>query len=725
VAGTVIDVEGNPVPEASVTASPSKVSDTADVEGRFCLEGLPAGRQMLLAHHPESGDTRSVVTLEPGADPLEVTLTLTDSFRDEVVVTATRTEQRLEDVPVRVQLVPKEAVEQTAARTLAEAVELSTGVRTENNCQNCNFSQIRMLGLAGPYTQILIDGQPILSGLSMVYGIEHIPAQLIDRLEIVKGGGSALYGPGSVAGVVNVVTEQPHETRGNLQVRHGWSDSEPQSTLDGGFDWASADGRTAVTAYGQSDDMDAIDVDGDGFSDQGRREMEAFGARVYRDVLAQDGQLVFDFGRMTESRRGGDNLDAPFTDSQVAEAVDTERTSLAATWSHRPTKGFWYRLTASHSSTDRETYYGAGGDPNAFGSTRNPLTVLDAQATFTIHDHMLTAGAQYERDSLRDTQPAYDRVLDEAYENVGVFVQDEWSIGNTWSFLGGLRADDHSELENSIVSPRLAVRYKPSRSLNIRFSWATGFLAPEVFNEDLHIEIANGSAQVIRNDPNLEEEGSSSYSLGAEWFPTSELGQVRVEANLFYTDIRDSFQVVQRDDPGTPEQTEFVRTNGSGSEVYGIELNTGLVRSGLFSLDAGIVLQRARFDVPEPDFGSLRLLRTPQVTGVASFTWRAWRPWELFVGMKYTGQMKVPHYAGFIPEDRLESAEPFLTLDANISRRIPLSADDSSALVLKLGAKNLTDEYQEDLDRGPDRDAGYVYGPRFPRTVYTSAKLEF
>lgn len=725
VRGSVVDARGEPVAGASVTATPAKVSTATGDDGRFCLDGLPAGTQVLSVHHSDIGDARIEVTIDPTSpgEPLEIVLE--ESFRDEVVVTATRTEQRLEDVPVRVQLVPREAVEQSEARTLADAVELTSGVRTENSCQNCNFAQVRMLGLAGPYTQILIDGQPTLSGLSMVYGLEHIPARLIDRLEIVKGGGSALYGPGSVAGVVNVVTDRPRQTGGSLQFRTGWSLDEPQSTVDGGFDWVSADGRTAITAYGQHDDVEALDVDGDGFSDQGRRDMEALGARIYREVLDGDGQLVLDFAQLTESRRGGDNLDAPFTESSVAEAVDTDRTTVAATWSHRPSERFWYRATVSHAKTDRDTYYGAGGDPNAFGVTRNPLTVVDTQTNFALDRHLLTAGVQYERDSVRDAQPAYGRVLDDVYENFGVFVQDEWSLGNTWSVVAGLRADDHSALSESIVSPRLAVRFKPSRELNLRFSWANGFLAPQVFNEDLHIEIANGAAQVIRNDPNLDEEGSTTYTLGAEWLPASSFGQIRCEANLFYTDIDDSFQVVERDDPATPEQTEFFRINGSGSEVYGVELNTSFARAGVFSVDAGVVFQRTRFDTPEPDFGSERFLRTPQATGVLSFTWRAWRPWEAFVGLKYTGQMKVPHYAGFIPENRLESTPAFLTVDANVSRRIPLGYGDGTALVLRLGAKNLTDDFQEDLDKGPDRDAGYIYGPRYPRTFYTSAKLEF
>ena len=117
----------------------------------------------------------------------------------------------------------REFVEQIGARTLADAVEYTTGVRVENNCQNCNFSQVRLLGLEGPYTQILMDGQPTLSSLAQVYGLEQIPARLIDRIEVTKGGGAALLGPGSVGGVINVITREP-TTRGaqlDTDDRHG------------------------------------------------------------------------------------------------------------------------------------------------------------------------------------------------------------------------------------------------------------------------------------------------------------------------------------------------------------------------------------------------------------------------------------------------------------------------------------------------------------------------
>ena len=134
----------------------------------------------------------------------------------------------------------RDFVEQVGARTLADAVEYTTGVRVENNCQNCNFSQVRLLGLEGPYTQILMDGQPTLSSLAQVYGLEQIPARLIDRIEVTKGGGAALLGPGSVGGVINVITREPTTRGAQLDTTLGVTRGEPTVTTAAALDWVSA-----------------------------------------------------------------------------------------------------------------------------------------------------------------------------------------------------------------------------------------------------------------------------------------------------------------------------------------------------------------------------------------------------------------------------------------------------------------------------------------------------
>jgi outer membrane receptor for ferrienterochelin and colicins len=639
---------------------------------------------------------------------------------DDVVVTGTKTEKKLSDVPVRTELIKRAEIEETAARTLADAVEFTPGVRVEANCQNCNFSQLRLLGLEGPYSQILSDGIPLMSSLAAVYGIEHIPARMIDRIEIVQGGGSALYGPGAVAGVVNVISRDPTASGADVEVTYESIDGEPSTSVSGVGDVVSEDGKTRFSIFGQSDSRDPYDRDGDGFTELTERDMQSFGLTL-RQFVGDGADVRVEYTHTYEDRRGGNNLDLPEFMADIAESIETTRDAGSVTWSHGPSDRFDYRLTGAFANTDRDSYYGAGMDPNAYGNSENPLYILDSQFNHYLGNHTLTWGAQYQNEELTDEQPAYDRFTDETYDNTGLFLQDDWALSEALSLVLGGRVDKSSEIDDPILSPRLAIKWSPEEALNVRASYASGFRAPQLFDEDLHITTVGGEAQVISNDPALEEESSDSFTLGAEWTPQVGSGFALVEATAFYTTLDDAFFLDEQDDPATPDQ-ELVRINRGGAEIYGAELTLGYQLGEKFETQVGWVIQNSEFDDPEDDFGSTDFFRTPDDYGVFTLSWRDPELVDIFVGAKYTGSMKVPHYAGFIPEDVLETSESFLTWDASVAKTFEVAGND---LTLTVGCKNITDEYQDDLDQGPDRDAGYVYGPRFPRTFYVTAKAAF
>jgi outer membrane receptor for ferrienterochelin and colicins len=229
---------------------------------------------------------------------------------------------------------------------------------------------------------------------------------------------------------------------------------------------------------------------------------------------------------------------------------------------------------------------------------------------------------------------------------------------------------------------------------------------------------------VIRNDPGLEEERSLSASLGLEWTPLIWGGVGLVEANLFSTDLEDLFLVIDDDQPLTPE-VEFTRTNFGSAVIRGAEMNLGWARGDDLQLQLGVVVQEAERAQPDPDFGSTEFFRTPEVYGVASLAWKIASVCDLWLGARYTGSMKVSHYAGYVPDDRLETSDSFLTLDLRLSREFAFASAPGTRLRLSLGGRNITDAYQGDLDQGANRDAGYVYGPRFPRSFYLSLALSF
>ena len=721
--GTVRSLSGRPVANAAVTLTTSASTSVSSGDGRFCLYPVSAGEHRLIVFADGYGLAEREIRTR-AEDRLEVEIRLRPAFGEEVIISATRTEKRLADVPLHVQTVPRSRIESVVARTLADAVEWTRGVRVESNCQSCNTSQIRLLGLEGPYSQLLVDGQPTVSSLAMVYGIEQLPARLIDSIEVVRGGGSPAYGAGAVAGVINLIPHHPDHTHIEVDVRlgrmggAGGSAESPSYSLVA--DWTPGSKR-AATFYGQIDRVAPVDVDGDGFSEVSIRNLDVVGARYHEFFMGGSARLATDVSHTAEFRRGGDQVQLPPQQAQVAEQLDSRRSGASVSWLHTVSPIWDWRATASHAATERASYYGSGGDVGAFGWTRNPLWVFDSHVNRGGAAGTLSFGLQASHDIIDDRQPAYRRIIRESYRSTSAFVQDDRRIGDGLTLLYGVRADRHSAVRRTIVSPRAALMWTPRGDLTLRASHSAGFRPPSVFDEQLHIALLGGEAMVVRDDPALREETSAARMLSLEWRPM--IGRrvaMAVDSTFFDTRIENLFHNRQADDRATDE-LEFVRTNFGHARVRGVEVGWSLRRGGL-AVDAGYAWQRAEFGHAEPDFGSTRRFRTPERYGSASVQWPLPRGLTLFAGLRYTGSMLAPHYAGYIAEDRLDATPSFLTWDLGLSRRFAFGGD--RRITATFAVKNLTDEYQGDLDRGPQRDASYVYGPRFPRSVVVGMKVD-
>lgn len=699
-----------PLPGATLLdPAAGAVVGVTDDTGRACL-AAPRGVRVELA---------GFVPVDVPPDEGLVTVTLAPAFTADVEVAGERRDARLRDAPVRTEVITRDFVEQVGARTLADAVEYTTGVRVENNCQNCNFSQVRLLGLEGPYTQILMDGQPTLSSLAQVYGLEQIPARLIERIEVTKGGGTALLGPGSVGGVINVLTRDPMTSGAQVDTTLGMTRGEPTTSTAAAGDWVSADTRTRLTAYGQVDRVSPVDVTGDGYTEVSRRALEAGGVRAHRLLLGSRARLTVDASAMREDRRGGNRLDLPPHEADIAEDIHTAREAATVTWLQAPTPRMDYRLTLSGADTRRDSYYGVGRDPRAYGSTRSQLGVADLLVNRYALRHVVSGGVQVTAERLRDDQPGYDRSLDMRYTQAGAFVQDEWTFRPGWQLLTGVRVDRHSTLSRPQVLPRAALRAAPRPSLDLRVSYAQGIRAPQVFDEDLHIASLGGDARIVIVDPELRPERSVNWMAGGEWKPSLWGGQALLELNVFDTRLRDQFHLRSDDLPDT-DVREFRKVNLGTATVRGIEANAGWGRGDHVVLQGGLVAQRSTLGQPDPDFGSRRFFRTPDLYGNASIAVKEWLPVDVFAGLRVTGPMLAPHYAGAIAEPRLERTPTFVQVDLSAARRL---TDGPVPITLTLAVRNVTDAYQRDLDQGPLRDSAYVYGPRMPRTVTVSVRV--
>ena len=193
------------LPYITVALKGTTIGTVTDATGHYFLKNLPEGNFVLEVSSVGYKTVRRNVTLKKGR-------TLEEDFEieedavalDGVVVSANRNETTRRLAPTLVNVVDMKMFETTNSTTLAQGLSFQPGVRVESNCQNCGFQQVRINGLDGPYTQILLDSRPIFSALSGVYGIEQIPASMIERVEVMRGGGSALFGSSAIAGTINI-----------------------------------------------------------------------------------------------------------------------------------------------------------------------------------------------------------------------------------------------------------------------------------------------------------------------------------------------------------------------------------------------------------------------------------------------------------------------------------------------------------------------------------------
>ena len=722
---SVVDPQGHPVPSAVVTQIGGS-SATASAGGEACLPAAPSeeGGALVVTADGWTAATRTIAT-----DTTSVRITVQPAFGEEMVITATGDARRLKDVPVHIEAIGRDEIVATAARTLADAVEYTSGLRIESNCGNCNTTQLRMLGLEGPYSQIVVDGQPTVSSLALVYGLEQIPARMLDGIEVLKGSGSAIYGASSIAGTINLIPHAADHTHVDVdletQALEG-VDTEHGNAVRALVDWGSEDRRRSASFYGQRDEVPLVDVDGDGFSEVTQRDLTAVGARGQLFTLDDSAQLAADLNWTDASRRGGDiaHFDRPPNETEVTEAIATRTLAASVRWLHTPSSRTDYRIALSRVELERDSYYGAGFDPDAYGVSEGITTVFGAQFHHGHGRGTFSWGVQADRDEISDVQLGYGRVTEETNESWSVFAQEDRKLGKRVGLLYGARVDHHSAIDDPIVSPRAAILFSPRDDVTLRATYGHGFRAPVTFDEDLHIElVGGGTPRILRPSEDLEEESSRSALLSAEWRPV--LGRrtnASFELAAFDTRLDDLFFNREADDPSTPE-LELLRVNLGGARVRGVEAAASVRFGSALQLDAGFVVQTARFDDPEPDFGSRDFWRTPERYGTFGVRWTVTERLDVFGGALYTGEMLAPHYAGFVETDRLERTRSFLTFDANARYRWPLGGERE--ILITVGGKNLTNEFQPDLDRGPDRDPSYVYGPRFPRQWFASLGLRF
>ena len=267
------------IPYITISVKGTTIGTVADASGHYFLKNLPEGTHTLVAESLSHKRAEQQVTVTKGKN-IEINFTLIENTlsMDAVVVSATRNETNKKSSATIVNVSSAKLFENTASSNLAETMKFQPGLRVENTCGNCGAVQLRINGLDGQYSQILLDSSPIFSSLAGVYGLEQLPVAMIERVEVIRGGGSALFGSNAIGGVVNIITKEPLRNSLNLSHTSNFMDGggeEFNTSLGGSF--VSDDHRAGVYLFGMIKDRDAYDRNRDGFTDLTRMEAQSVG----------------------------------------------------------------------------------------------------------------------------------------------------------------------------------------------------------------------------------------------------------------------------------------------------------------------------------------------------------------------------------------------------------------------------------------------------------------
>lgn len=283
--GHVVDRDTHEhIPYATIAVTGTAFGTTTDASGHYFLKNLPEGALTLEVRALGYASQTQQVTLRRGQTAeLNFEVVQSGISMDEVVVSASRSARLRREAPALVSVLDAGLFEKTNASCLAQGLSFQPGVRVEDDCQNCGFTQVRINGLDGHYSQILVDSHPVFSALTGVYGLEQIPANMIERVEVLRGGGSALFGSSAIGGTINVITKEP--SRNSAQMSHtltsiGGSNSYDNNTMLNAS-LVTESGRAGLCVFGQSRHRSGYDHDGDGFTEVPVINSQSVGMRSF------------------------------------------------------------------------------------------------------------------------------------------------------------------------------------------------------------------------------------------------------------------------------------------------------------------------------------------------------------------------------------------------------------------------------------------------------------
>ncbi|WP_340102893.1 TonB-dependent receptor [Rhodohalobacter sp. 8-1] len=683
--------DGEPLTGVNIGIADLQKGVTSASDGTFKITGIPPGTYLLQASSVGYKTFREEISFSAG-EKIELNIQLEESLLelDQLVVTGTMRETYVKDSPVKVNVVSSKFLNKNPGNNLMESVSYINGLYNQVDCGVCSTNSIRINGMEGAYTAVLIDGMPIMGSLASVYGLNGINTNIIESIEIIKGPNSTLYGSEAMGGVINIRTKDPKET--SSLILEGYTTSHLENNIDFSYTPDTEGFSTLFSGNGFYFDK-FLDQNGDNFADVTKRDkLSLFNKWSFERAQGRKMDLALKYNY--ENRVGGTpdfSESLRGSNTVYGEAIRTHRFELLGTY-ELPVEE-QVRFDYSYSYHDQDSYYGdyryQANQQVYFGNL-----IWDKQLQF---DKQLMMGAALRFDRLDQTfneQRLANGSVDERFIP-GIFAQYEQIFSPVFRGLVGARVD-HFEDHGLIFSPRVNLKLSPSDHTTLRVNAGTGFRVVNLFTEE-HEALTGSREVVITEDLNPER----SYNMTVNLNQIVDIGVsvLNMDIDAFYTHFTN--QII----PNYEFANEIRYANLDGNSVSrGVSFSIAHNFPGPLVYSAGVTFQ----DVYQQN-GSVKesLLFAPDYTGVfsLSYGWDSIQTYIDFTG-RIVGKMKLPEYP-----DAADVSKVYTEQNVKLSKRFSEGFEIYGAI------KNLFNYTQDNPLIAPDRPfsdefaTDHVYGP--------------
>ena len=657
--GKIISEKGDSIPFVNIIDLKTKNGTSSNIDGAF---SILVNKGEVILRVSAIGFEQKVLELNiTDNQVIDIEIKEDDGVLDEIVISGTLNEISKKESPIPIEVYSAKYLRKVPVPGILAATQNVNGVRPQLNCAVCNTGDIHINGMEGPYTMVTIDGMPIVGGLSTVYGLQGIPSSLLDRLEVIKGPASTLYGSEAVAGLVNVVTKNVNSAPKFAAEFMASSWQEYQA--DFMFKYAENKKISGIFAADYHNYTNPIDKSGDNFTDLTLKDrISVFNKLEFKRKFRRVATLTTRY--LYEDRWGGEMQWTPEFrggDSIYGESIYTNRAEVIGVY-QLPFKEK-IMFSSSYSYTSQDSRY---GDVVYIGDQHIGYSQLVWHKDIK-ERHKIVTGLALRYNNYDDNTTA--TFLDLNGENInnpdiwflpGCFIQDNIKLNNKSYLLLGSRYDYHTKHGN-IFSPRVNYKLDPNKNTSFRVGYGNGFRVVNVFTED-HAAL-NGSKEVVFIE-DLDPERSHNLNFNVEKRINSNWSFISLDASLFYTHFSNKITP----DYETNDQ-QIIYSNLDGYAISrGASLNTKFIFEFPLRINLGVTIMDV-FNMEKNESGLLERsdqLFTEPYSAIWSASYYFTRP---SFSIDYTGNLYGPMKLPLLSNDfRSEFSKPFSIQNVKISK---------------------------------------------------------